>query len=75
MYFEMMWLDIFYGLEPISLWLGAGRTAQAGQLDGSGWPAAAVRQAGGRTDSPAAGLPRVVVLVVVGGGGIDFPHE
>ena len=52
------------------LWPGAGRTgAQAGQLDGAGWPAA-VRQAGGRTGSPAAGLPpyaAVRVCAAVGG--------
>jgi hypothetical protein len=52
------------------LWPGAGRTgAQAGQLNGAGWPAA-VRQAGGRTGSPAAGLPpyaAVRVCAAVGG--------
>ncbi len=57
---------------------------QAGRLDGSGW-SAAVRQAGGRTGSPAAGLPphatvRVCTAVdgcvygmglhVCGGGGV-----
>ncbi len=43
-------------VRELFLWPGTGRTAQAGQLDGLGWPAA-VRQAGGRTGSLAAGLP------------------
>jgi hypothetical protein len=54
----------FHDPEPIFV-AGSGRTAQADQPASrlaSGWPAA-VRQAGGRTGSPVAGLPHASVCV------------